>query len=102
MVGQCAAMAAYTHPELLDWCEFIYCRKERKSSGTCQQLEGPQHITDRTPESEPVPTVWLDDCMSSGGSMRDGAKLLKADYNMVLTGSIYLVDRSRDRVNLPP
>merc|ERR1712166_967704 len=40
MVGQCAAMAPLTHPSIIEWCEFVYCRKDRKTSGTCQQLEG--------------------------------------------------------------
>ena len=66
MVGQCAATAAITHPSMCEWCEFVYCRKKRKSSGTCQQLEGPTVITDRTPESPPLQAVFMDDAMSSG------------------------------------
>jgi len=100
MVGQCAAMAPLTHPAITEWCEFVYCRKDRKTSGTCQQLEGPTHITTRTPESPAVKGVWLDDCMSSGGSMRDGVNLLKADYNINMIGSLYLADRSRDRTEI--
>jgi len=100
MVGQCAAVAPFTHPSISDWCEFVYCRKDRKTSGTCQQLEAATHITDRTPASDPVKAVFMDDCMSSGGSMRDAVLLLKNDYNIDVIGSLYLVDRSRDRIPL--
>eukprot|EP00933_Yihiella_yeosuensis_P054497 TRINITY_DN5296_c0_g1_i1.p1 TRINITY_DN5296_c0_g1~~TRINITY_DN5296_c0_g1_i1.p1 ORF type:complete len:244 (-),score=49.31 TRINITY_DN5296_c0_g1_i1:185-916(-) len=100
MAGQCAALAPITHPDMLSWCDFVYCRKDRKKSGTCQQLEGPNHITTRTPESPAWGAVWIDDAMSSGGSMRDGAELLKKDYNIDLIGAVYLVDRSKDRTNL--
>ena len=100
MVGQCAATASITHPKMCEWCDFVYCRKKRKSSGTCQQLEGPRSITDRTPESSTLHAVFLDDAMSSGGSMRDAALLLKEDYNIELQGAVYLVDRSRDRKEL--
>ncbi|CAE8717014.1 unnamed protein product [Polarella glacialis] len=100
MAGQCAALAPITHPDLLSWCDFVYCRKERKTSGTCQQLEGPNQITSRTPESPAQSAIWVDDALSSGGSMRDGARLLKADYNIDLVGAVYLVDRSVDRKRL--
>jgi len=101
MVGQCAAVAPLTHPTISDWCEFVYCRKDRKTSGTCQQLEAATHITDRKPDSDPVKAVFMDDCMSSGGSMRDAVVLLKTDYNIDVIGSLYLADRSRDRIPLP-
>jgi orotate phosphoribosyltransferase len=32
--------------------DFVYIRKEKKTSGTCQQLEGPNFITTRTPDSQ--------------------------------------------------
>jgi hypothetical protein len=37
----------------------------------------------------------------TGGSLRDGAVLLKAEYNIHLVGAVYLVDRSIDRKSLP-
>jgi len=37
----------------------------------------------------------------TGGSLRDAAILLKDDYNIDLVGAIYLVDRSRDRAEVP-
>lgn len=101
MVGQCATLAAVTHPDMLSWCDFVYCRKSRKSTGTVQQLEGPNHITSRTPESPPWDAVWLDDANSSGSSLRDGVQLMKKDYNINVIGAVYLVDRSRDRTKLP-
>merc|ERR1712039_746985 len=101
MVGQCTALAAVTHPDMLEWCDFVYCRKEKKKSGTAQQLEGPQFIVDRCPDSPPVKAVFLDDALSSGGSLRDGAVLLKRDYNIELAGALYLFDRSADRAELP-
>merc|ERR1719277_1994762 len=102
IVGQCAALAALTHPDMLEWCDFVYCRKEKKKSGTNQQLEGPQFIVDRRPDSPSLNAVFLDDALSSGGSLRDGAVLLKGDYNIELVGAIYLFDRSKDRATLPP
>lgn len=50
MAGQCAALAAVSHPEICQRCDFAYMRKKRKTSGTLQQLEAPSHITQRTPE----------------------------------------------------
>ena len=40
MVSQLAAIASVTHPVLTEMVDFVYCRKRRKASGTCQQLEG--------------------------------------------------------------
>ena len=59
MVGQCAALAALTHAHLLPAVDFVYLRKKRKSSGTMQQLEGPNHISSRTPASPPLSAVVL-------------------------------------------
>lgn len=101
MVGQCAALCKITHPDMLDWCDFVYMRKERKKSGTLQQLEGPNHITSRTPDSPVQPAVWLDDANSTGGSLRDGVKEMKASYNVEVRGAVYLVDRAADRATLP-
>eukprot|EP00446_Apocalathium_sp_SHHI-4_P040418 CAMPEP_0177339016 /NCGR_PEP_ID=MMETSP0368-20130122/25175_1 /TAXON_ID=447022 ORGANISM="Scrippsiella hangoei-like, Strain SHHI-4" /NCGR_SAMPLE_ID=MMETSP0368 /ASSEMBLY_ACC=CAM_ASM_000363 /LENGTH=241 /DNA_ID=CAMNT_0018800069 /DNA_START=58 /DNA_END=783 /DNA_ORIENTATION=+ len=101
MVGQCAALCGLTHPDMLEWCDFVYCRKDRKTTGTVQQLEGPGFIVNRKPDSPALKCIFLDDALSSGGSMRDGAKLLKEDYNIIVTGAVYLVDRSKDRASLP-
>jgi hypothetical protein len=43
--------------------DFVYIRKEKKTSGTCQQLEGPNFITTRTPDSQvavPFLPGWLE------------------------------------------
>lgn len=40
MVSQLAAVAPVTHPKLAEIADFVYCRKRKKTSGTCQQLEG--------------------------------------------------------------
>jgi len=101
MVGQCACLASVTHPDVLEWCDFVYCRKDRKKSGTCQQLEGPNHLTLRTKDSPLAPCIILDDANSSGSSLKEGAQLMMDDYNMQLVGAVYLVDRSRDRKTLP-
>merc|ERR1711862_813266 len=100
MVGQTAAIAPLTHPKLTQWCDFVYCRKDRKKTGTVQQLEGPGFIVDRTPDSPELECVFIDDALSSGGSMRDSVKLLKEDYNIKVIGAVYLVDRSKDRTSL--
>merc|ERR1712083_839526 len=47
MAAQCCAVAPLTHKDLGDWCDFGYMRKDRKKSGTKQQLEAPPHLTDR-------------------------------------------------------
>jgi len=101
MVCQMAAMAPLTHPQLLDSLDFVYIRKNRKKSGTCQQLEGPGFITGRTAESCPINAVWLDDANSTGSSLRDGVLLLAKDYNIHVHTAIYLVDRQEDRAELP-
>jgi orotate phosphoribosyltransferase len=67
MAGQCTAIVSMTHPQMMEQCDFVYCRKTKKTSGTMQQLEGPSFITGRTPESEMIEAVWLDDANSSGG-----------------------------------
>lgn len=44
--------------------------------------------------------IWLDDTMSTGSSLRDGAKTLLSNYNMEVVGAFFLVDRSSDRKDL--
>jgi len=100
MAGQVCAVAPVAHKPLLAWCDFAYMRKDRKKSGTLQQLEAPNHITGRTPESKAVKCVWLDECNSSGSELKKNVNLLKKDYNIDVIGAIYLVDRSRDRKKL--
>ena len=94
MVGQLVASPSNSLPPTVSFC---YLRKDRKKSGTKQQLEGPGVLTTRTPTSEPIDCIWVDDVISTGGSLRDGAKLLKNDYNMNVVGALFLVDRSKDR-----
>jgi len=101
MVCQLAAVAPITHPGLLERVEFVYVRKARKTSGTCQQLEGPMIVTDRKPDSPPWNAIWLDDANSTGGSLRDGVLMLVKDYNIHVHTALYLVDRAEDRISLP-
>ena len=76
---------------------FVYMRKERKQSGTLQQLEGPQEATSRTPASPPAPGIWVDDVLSTGRSLSKGAALLKRDYNIDVIAALFIVDRKGDR-----
>ena len=98
MVSQ---LACRDSSPLSEWCSFLYLRKEKKTSGTLQQLEGEQRFTDRHPDSPVMQAVWLDDVLSTGTSMRDGVALLKQEYNIEVVAALYLVDRSPDRANLP-
>lgn len=100
MAGQCCAVAPLTHNYLLSRLDFAYMRKQRKESGTLQQLEAPNHITSRTPESPAVNAIWLDECNSSGAELLKNVTLLKREYNIDVIGAVYLVDRSRDRKEL--
>ena len=77
--------------------EFAYLRKNRKKSGTKQQLEGSESLTSRTPNSPPMDAIWIDDVISTGGSLREGCELLKKDYNLNVKSALFLVDRSQDR-----
>lgn len=81
-------LAALDDPELDTWIDFLYMRKTRKTTGTCQQLEGLQKFTDRTPDSPPLVGIWIDDVMSTGTSLLDGMNTLKVDHrNSKLTSS---------------
>jgi len=101
MAAQCCAVAPLVFTRgLLNWCDFSYMRKERKKSGLMQQMEAPNHLTTRTPDSPPMRAVWLDEANSSGAELLKNVHLLKDDYNIEVIGAIYLVDRSRDRRTL--
>jgi orotate phosphoribosyltransferase len=76
---------------------FIYLRKNKKKTGTRQQIEGPQFITSRDSNSPVAYGVWLDDVISTGNSLLNGTRLLKKEYNVQMVGAIFLVDRSSDR-----
>lgn len=95
-----AQLAAKDDPELNKLYDFVYMRKNRKTSGTAQQLEATQAYTSRTPESPAMKTLWIDDVNSTGSSLCDGIKILQEDYNMIVTTALYVVDRSVDRANL--
>jgi orotate phosphoribosyltransferase len=82
---------------LSEWMDFIYMRKERKATGTAQQLEGPQRYTRRTRDSPRISAVWVDDALSTGSSLKQGASVLLADFNIEIVAALYLVDRSIDR-----
>ena len=98
LVAQLAAMGDTT---LNDKYDFVYMRKARKSTGTAQQLEGTKKFTNRTHDSPPLRTIWIDDVNSTGSSLCDGINVLKEDYNMDVVMAVYCVDRSVDRQNLP-
>jgi len=95
MAGQCAALAHFLRPGMLEWCDFAYFDKDRR-----KQLDGPTHVAERTEESPALKAILLDDVQSSGASLRDAALLLKKDYNIDVVGAVYLVDRPMDRKSL--
>jgi len=78
-------------------CDFAYMRKNQKTSGTKQQLEGLLKYTSRSPSDEPIDALWVDDALSSGESMLFGTHVLQNDYNIHVKAALYLVDRSEDR-----
>ena len=47
-------LASANNKDLNKLGDFVYIRKEKKTSGTCQQLEGPNFITKRTSDSQVV------------------------------------------------
>eukprot|EP00035_Acanthoeca_spectabilis_P013329 m.246838 g.246838 ORF g.246838 m.246838 type:complete len:430 (-) comp15857_c0_seq4:2984-4273(-) len=100
MVAQMAATAVLTHPALASVVEFVYCRKKRMKIGTCHQLEGARHITERTSESTVIDGVWIDDVLTSGANLRDGILLLKNDYNIEISRAMFLTDDSGSRADL--
>ena len=97
LVSQLCSMDS---PVLNKWMDFIYMRKEKKVTGTCQQLEGPQIFTKRTKDSPKLYAIWIDDALSTGSSLADGMEILRRDYNIEVCACLYLVDRSKDRKNL--
>ncbi|EFC42080.1 predicted protein [Naegleria gruberi] len=106
LVSQFAAYASTLHEKqgsktVYEAYDFLYIRKNRKSTGTCQQLEGEQKFTERKPDSPLLHAVWVDDALSTGSSLLDGIKMLKEDYNIEVKAALYLVDRSKDRLSLP-
>lgn len=80
--------------------DFVYMRKQRKSTGTAQQLEGLPMFTERHPDSAPMKTIWVDDVNSTGSSLTAGVEILREDYNMHVHAAVYVVDRSVDRAGL--
>jgi len=95
-----AQMAAQNDAALNKSFDYLYVRKSRKSSGTCQQLEGQTIYTSRTPDSPELLAVWLDDALSTGSSLLEGIQMLKSEYNIRVVAAVYLVDRSKDRQTL--
>lgn len=100
VAGQSAALAPSHNPSMLEWCDFAYFRKFRKTDGTLRQLEGPNHIGERTVESPPLRAVFLDDVQSSGSTLKEAAETLKREYNIDVVGAVFLVDRPNDRKEL--
>lgn len=93
-------LAGSNNESLNKWLDYFYIRKERKTSGTAQQLEGPQFITSRTASSSTAYAIWVDDALSTGSSLKDGIIVLKEQYNIEVIAALYLVDRSSDRKSL--
>lgn len=101
--GMLVCQLASANSELMNSVmDFTYVRKEKKQTGTKQQLEGPQVFTSRTSDSPPLKALWVDDALSTGSSMLDGIKMLKDEYNIEVVAALYLVDRAVDRANLSP
>jgi orotate phosphoribosyltransferase len=94
MVSQ---LASSVPQEMRAWLDFVYIRKQRKKSGTCQQLEGGSHITTRSSASPLVDALWVDDVNSTGASLQTGIRMLREEYNIRVVAALFLVDRSRDR-----
>jgi orotate phosphoribosyltransferase len=94
-------LAAAANTRLLEVCDFIYMRKNRKTTGTAQQLEAMQVFTSRTPTSAKLKAIWVDDCNSTGSSLCEGIVTLQEDYNIDVVQALYIVDRSHDRKDLP-
>lgn len=95
-------LSASNNPELKSRFDFVYMRKNKKSTGTAQQLEAMKEYTSRTPESPLRRAIWIDDVNSTGSSLCEGIVTLKDDYNMDVVVALYVVDRSADRQNLEP
>jgi orotate phosphoribosyltransferase len=94
-------LASANNKDLNERADFVYMRKKKKSTGTRQQLEGPQRFTSRNANSPLLKAVWIDDSLSTGASMLEGMQLLKEHYNIQVVAALYLVDRSEDRKNIP-
>jgi orotate phosphoribosyltransferase len=93
-------LASAADSKLNEWADFCYIRKKVKTSGTCQQLEGPNEFTKRNSKSSTLYSVWVDDALSTGSSLLEGIQMLKSEYNIDVVSSLYLCDRSKDRQNL--
>ena len=101
MAGGVMVSQLCVHPHISELgVDLVYMRKQRKTSGTCQQLEGPKHITSRNQSSPLAYAIWIDDCMSSGSSSVEGKKTLKRDYNIDVKACVYLIDRHIDRASM--
>jgi len=99
--GMLAAQLAVAAPASLPLADYVYMRKQKKESGTGQQLEAVREYTDRTSSSGAIKAIWVDDANSTGSSLVEGIRTLKADYNIEVVAALYLVDRSADRRSLP-
>lgn len=98
LVSQLAASRSQLVPLSVQYC---YMRKERKTTGTAQLLEGPQALTRRTPESPPLSAIWLDDTLSTGSSLLHAVVQLWDQFRIRVVAAVYLVDRAEDRCLLP-
>ena len=93
-------LVASMNPALIAKFDFVYMRKQKKSTGTAQQLEGLKKFTEREPSSPPMSAIWIDDVNSTGSSLTAGVETLAEDYNIQVKLALYVVDRSADRANL--
>jgi orotate phosphoribosyltransferase len=97
MVSQLASSSSGRLHGMLDFC---YVRKERKSTGTKQQLEGPQLYTSRSADSAPIFAICIDDALSTGSSLHELVTMMWEGYRIRVVGALYLVDRTEDRAHL--
>ena len=114
LAAQLAAVVSSAVPELLPLVSFGYLRKKRKGSGTQQQLEGPAALALEASRAASASAgagagagagtgtgkarvIFVDDVMSTGGSLVEGARLLREQYGLDVAGALFIIDRSKDR-----
>jgi len=45
----------------------------------------------------PLEAIWVDDVLSTGGSLAAGVAMMREVYGVRVVGAVYLIDRSADR-----
>eukprot|EP00937_MAST-01D_sp_MAST-1D-sp2_P006669 g6669.t1 len=105
LAAQIAAVARASAPALLERATFGYLRKTRKKSGTRQLLEGPAAAlldsagnASEAGGQEAAQAVWVDDVMSTGGSLVEGARALWEEHRVRVVAAVFVLDRAADRL----